>query len=258
MSEGHNIEQYQTYFASGHYDRRYPRPNRHVMAHALNLLPPLGQGRVLDYGCGTGRYLIPLRHYARTCLGFDVSSAALTTLDRHLAGRVRRERVSLFGPESDELCRHCRALDGVDLVLCLFGVIAHVETPAKRRETLSLLGKVLAPGGRLLISVPNRRRRFRREQRRFQGEDQIRYIRDCDGEALELSYRLYDENSLVEELVQAGYRVEEMHAESLFPESWLSHRRWLAGLDHWLCRRLPARLGYGLLAVAVPIEREHG
>lgn len=243
-----NIEQYQTYFASGHYDRRYPRPNRHVMELICTLLP--SRGRVLDYGCGSGRYLIPLRSHAEICLGFDVSTAALVALEQRLEGLSKRERVRVFGPDSAALLRHCRALGGVDLVLCLFGVIAHVETPERRREILKTLRESLAPGGRLLLSVPNRQRRFRREQRRDLGADQIRYIRDCRGEPLELSYRLYDAASLVEELTLAGFRVESLHAESLFPESWVSHLAWLARLDQWLCRRLPARLGYGLLAVA--------
>ncbi|NWO04494.1 MAG: methyltransferase domain-containing protein [Alteromonadaceae bacterium] len=255
-AEESNIQQYQTYFASGHYDRRYPRPNRHVMSHAHNLMP--SGGRVLDFGCGTGRYLIPLYRSARACLGFDVSSEALKTLNERLEALGCQSGVKLIGPELDALRESCEQVGGVDLSLCLFGVLAHVGDSRQRADILACLGQSLAPGGRLLISVPNRRRRFLREQRCSDGSGQISYTRDCQGSVLELSYQLYDADSLVEELEHAGYQVERLLPESILPESWLSNRPILAAVDHWLCRWLPAEWGYGLLAVAYFEQQENG
>ncbi|NLC35430.1 MAG: class I SAM-dependent methyltransferase [Alcaligenaceae bacterium] len=247
----HNIGQYQHYFASGHYDRRYPRPNFSVLRLARKLLPP--GGRVLDYGCGSGRYLLELRHQAQECIGFDICAAALARLNDNLTGLDGSDRITLLGPEAYQLECYQQQTGPVDLALCLFGVLAHIDTPEKRQKVLKDLVRVLDPvHGRLIISVPNRRRRFRKEQRAFRGQDQIRYTRRFTSGTLELSYRLYDSQSLTQELAQAGFSVERLRAESVFPESWLARSAWLARIDHWFCRWLPADLGYGVLAVARP------
>ena len=247
----HNIGQYQYYFASGHYDRRYPRPNFSVLRLVRELLPP--GGRVLDYGCGSGRYLLELRHQAQECIGFDICVAALARLNNNLVGLDGSERITLLGPEFNQLEQYQQQTGPADLALCLFGVLAHIDTPEKRQKVLKYLAWGLKPvHGRLIISVPNRRRRFRKEQRAFRDQDQIRYSRRFDYTALELSYRLYDSDMLMRELNQAGFNVEQVRAESIFPEAWLGRSILLAHVDHWLCRWLTADLGYGILAVARP------
>lgn len=250
-TSNHNTSQYQHYFSSGHYDRRYPRPNFSVLRLARELMP--SGGRVLDYGCGSGRYLLELRHQALECIGFDICAAALARLNDSLIDLNGAARITLLGPEAQQLEDYHQQTGTVDLALCLFGVLAHVETPEKRQKVLKDLARVLEPVyGRLIISVPNRRRRFRKEQRIFRGQDQIRYTRRFTSGTLELSYRLYDSRSLKQELAQAGFRVERLRAESIFPESWLGRSAVLAYVDHVLCRWLPADLGYGILAVARP------
>ncbi|RUA22365.1 hypothetical protein DSL92_06210 [Billgrantia gudaonensis] len=47
-----NIKQYEQYFDSGTYDRRYPLPNRRVMSILESLVTP--DSIILDFGCGSG------------------------------------------------------------------------------------------------------------------------------------------------------------------------------------------------------------
>ncbi len=101
--------------------------------------------RVLDAGCGTayGARLLA-EGGAREVLGVDIAQAVL-------------EAVAPTMPESVRLAPgDVRALDlqdgSFDLVVC-FEVIEHVADPA---AVLDELVRVLAPGGLLLISSPNR------------------------------------------------------------------------------------------------------
>jgi len=251
-----NIEQYRYYFASGHYDRRYPGPNRTVVRWICTLLPE--NGRILDYGCGSGRYLAPLRQRTAEYIGFDVCREALALLRQRLDTLDDDSAITLLGPEEEQVGRYCERHRRVDLALCLFGVLSHIETSRKRRRVLNMLRQTLKPGGRLLVSVPNRRRRFHREQRRQRQPEQIRYIRDCEGQQLELGYHLYDVASLRRTLIDAGFVVERIQAESLFPESWIARFTAVAITDRWLCRLLPAGWGYGLLAIARPTTHAEG
>ena len=82
-------EAYEHYFASGHYDRRYPRPNPTVLRLIRRELPP--GGNVIDFGCGSGRYLLALRGQAGVAAGYDICSAALDAF-RRVAGTDRRGR----------------------------------------------------------------------------------------------------------------------------------------------------------------------
>src|SRR5580704_15837906 len=76
---------YDRYYETGLYDRRYPVPNRRILELILSELGPAG-GRVLDFGCGSGRYALPLAALPGIeVFGYDVSAAAIQELRRRAA-----------------------------------------------------------------------------------------------------------------------------------------------------------------------------
>jgi tRNA (uracil-5-)-methyltransferase TRM9 len=250
LTEDATAQEYEFYFASGNYDRRYPRPNPTVLRIARGLLPR--GGHLIDFGCGSGRYLMTLRHHAGVAAGFDVSETALALLRSKLA-RSGSGSVSILGPDPAELDAHVAERGRADVVLCLFGVLSHIEGRAARRETLGRLARLLDPSrGRLVISVPNRLRRFRREQRALRA-DEIRYSRRFGPRAIELPYKLFDPESFRAELREAGFAIERLVAESVVAEAGVARSPVLRTLDRLACPLLPAAWGYGLLAVARPV-----
>ena len=228
-AEEANVGRYETYFASGHYDRRYPVPNPTVLRLIRQRLPQ--GGHLLDYGCGSGRYLLALRRQAGIAAGFDVCQAALARLRQNIVRAEDAGHVLAIGPDPADIDRHLRRHGPADTVLCLFGVLSHIEGRAERRQTLRHLAGCLKPGtGRLILSVPNRARRFLSEQRAQPGGGgEIRYRRDLGEVSLELSYMLFDLDTLREELEGAGFALEHVGAESLVPESLCGQ---LAGRPH--------------------------
>lgn len=246
---------YESYFASGNYDRRYPAPNLHVMACIERCLAmSLGGGHVIDYGCGSGRYLAALRGRAAVVAGFDISEAALSLL----RDRLRLSDgppVHILGPDPAELDQHLARYGPADLVICLFGVLGHITDPAVRRDVLRTIKGLLRPDtGRLLVSVPNRFRRFWGAQWRagHAAGGAIRYTRAFADGPVTLDYQLFTPTRLRRELDTAGCRVCWMRAESLLPESWLTRNDLARQADASLAPLLPAVLGYGLLAEARP------
>lgn len=239
---------YELYFASGSYDRRYPRPNPRVLAHALRLLRP--GSHLIDYGCGSGRYLLALKDHVRLAAGFDISQTALDLLAARLV--ATGGGAHLLGPEPGAVAAHVARHGPADLVLCLFGVLGHVLPEAARSEALAEMRAALAPGGRLLLSVPNRRRRFRREQRRAGPEARgaISYTRRIAGGSVRLPYQLFDPPRLRAELAASGFAVEGIWPESVLPEAWLLGGVLPALVDGALAPLCPPSWGYGILAEA--------
>lgn len=253
MSEPHTPPAplpYEVYYRSGSYDRRYPRPNPAVLARALDALGP--RSHLIDFGCGTGRYLMALAPHVARAAGFDISPTALALLRQRLTEPPPMD-VAVLGPEPLALDSHVARHGPADLVLCLFGVLAHIQPAAARAETLAMLAGLIAPDtGRLLISVPNRRRRFLREQRAAgQGaRGGITYTRRTEDGPVDLPYQLYDPQSLEAELARAGLAIRGLWAESILPESWLTRHPLWCRLDDVLRKLVPARWGYGLLVLA--------
>ncbi|MCB1312633.1 MAG: class I SAM-dependent methyltransferase [Sedimentitalea sp.] len=241
---------YQTYFASGQYDRRYPGANLTTWARILAELPPAAH--VVDFGCGSGRYLLRLQGRVARAAGFDISAAAIDLLKAR-AARAGWAELDILGPDPDALDSYAARSGPADAVLCLFGVLAHIDDPGARRAALGRMHGLLKPGsGRLLVSVPNRRRRFFREQRAAgpEARGRIAYTRHLGRERITLPYQLYDPASLRAELEAAGFRIHTVRAESVLPESWVLNRAPLRWLDRLLTPLCPARWGYGILAVA--------
>lgn len=50
---------YDYYYASHEYSRRYPKPNRSTLEFLLRNGAEKAEN-ILDYGCGNGRYALPL------------------------------------------------------------------------------------------------------------------------------------------------------------------------------------------------------
>ena len=107
----------------------------------LSNLDPPGEiprrGRLLDFGCGGGVILRLAQSLGWEAEGFEVSQAAVTSC------RAQGLKVS---DRLEGLRKH-----HYDAIV-LSHVLEHVPKPG---DTLTLVEALLAPGGRLLIEVPN-------------------------------------------------------------------------------------------------------
>jgi SAM-dependent methyltransferase len=104
-------------------------------------LPWHGQGRLLDFGCGGGRFLLRMQDQGWKVLGLDRSPGLVAQLReklgvRALAGSLPHVELA---PQSFD-------------VITMWSTLAHVHQPlAALREAYRLL----VPGGRLYVEVPN-------------------------------------------------------------------------------------------------------
>ncbi|RJF80782.1 class I SAM-dependent methyltransferase [Oleomonas cavernae] len=250
---------YDAYFASGLYLSRYPMPNRRTLRLLRQTLPT--GGRLLDYGAGEGRYCFALaRDRGAEVVAADISAVARD----HLAGAARglglADRVHVCDPGDATYRRQVGALGGFNVVLLGFGVLGHIAGHAARIALLSALRASLAPGGRLVLGLPNAARRFRAVQAACapliaRGElepGDICYERQTGGSAIALYYHLYRRDEIRRDLGEAGFTVERLTVESMLPESAVTHSALLGRLDDLACGLVPVDWGYGYLVMARP------
>lgn len=98
-------------------------------------------GTLLEVGCATGPYIAEMRELGWNVIGVEPDESAARAARENLGLDVRTGTL-----EGSELPAGC-----CDVVVMRM-VLEHVPEP---RATLAEVGRVLAPGGRLLISVPN-------------------------------------------------------------------------------------------------------
>lgn len=253
---------YDLYYLDGAYRRRYPRPNAATLDFVLDHGARDAE-RILDFGCGDGRYCIALLERTNANVtAYDISASSLIALNARLMGSEDRKRVSLAGTEMSQL-EHDAPYDAV---LMLFGVLSLIGDRVARVETLSRLRRLIREDGRLMISVPSiwRRRpsellrhavarRLRRAKPPLHEGGNICFVRSVDGRALTFFYHLYGVRDLHAELADAGFDVRRCEAESLLPEWCVTQSHLIEALDRRLCRWLPPILGYGIRVLATPV-----
>ena len=240
---------YDLYYKTGFYASRYPQANQRVLRLLRRVLDAAGPGAVIDLGCGNGRYFVPvLQGNDREAFGFDICARCLIDLRGRLDRSGLGARGHLVEGDATDVAEAVRDRPVV-LAMIMFGVLSHIAGHGNRIDTLRRLAEAVEPErGRVVLSVPNRLRRFRRHPADVEGD--IVYRRTTGEGDLTLYYHLYDPETIRRDLAEAGLAVEQMVAESLLPESWITRHRWLGVLDGVFSRFVPARFGYGLLIVA--------
>jgi 2-polyprenyl-3-methyl-5-hydroxy-6-metoxy-1,4-benzoquinol methylase len=122
--------------------RRFRRPPfwkpYHPQKHGL---PLVGQGRLLDFGCGAGAFLQRMQRQGWQVTGMDFSPEVCDEIRsrlhlRALPGTLPHPELS---PESFD-------------AITMWHSLEHVHGP---REVLAHAWRLLSPGGKLLIGVPN-------------------------------------------------------------------------------------------------------
>ena len=162
-----------------YYDRIAPRlvavesRNWHLQSRmALNLetIDRYGTpgGRVLDVGCGTGFLLENLAGRGYSGVGIDLSPESVALAQERLERLGVADRLEAIVGSAYE------PPEGPFDLIALTDVLEHLEDP---RACLRALREVMAPGGLLVISTPNRRslpgaRRFAAEH--LPGGDRIK------------------------------------------------------------------------------------
>ncbi len=252
---------YDHYIASGLYDSRYPKPNRRVLRQALQMLP--AGGTFLDFGAGTGRYTLPLLALSgANGVAYDICRVACSTLTSRARDYVAAGRLKIVdGPMGAIRPIADRPFD---LALLAFGVLGHIAGREERLSVLRAVRDMLHPNGRILLGLPNARRRFLAEQVAARplirnGElepGDIFYHRTTGADRIELFYHLYTAAEARRDLAEAGFRVDRIGPESVLPESEAVRRRATGMLDDVLSGLVPAWLAYGLLIAARPAGGE--
>lgn len=203
---------------------RRSRSHRRLTRSIFNLIPGReesqtpgpGPGRLLDFGCGAGSFLERVGRQGWQTTGLDMSENAA----REVSARTK-----------------CKVLVGSlphpDLQPATFDVITmrqsleHVHQPL---ETLREAFRLLAPGGKLLVSVPNiASLPFRWFGHAWVGLDLPRHLTH------------FSPRTLPRMLLRAGFEVGPVHM--------LRHRSWLQSSAERWCEALGRRSWHRMLRV---------
>lgn len=118
-------------------------------AALMTLLQARRGERILDVGCGNGRDLLPLLEAGCVCTGIDCSPEMIAEARRRLPPACT-SRCELLVADATRLPFADGAFDAV----FSSEVIEHIPD---WRAAVTEMARVLAPGGRLVITTPNRR-----------------------------------------------------------------------------------------------------
>jgi len=200
-------------------DQRQDEAEQQALAAARSAGCPDG-GDLLDVPCGFGRHSIPLARAGYRVVGVDRSEALLAEAERRAGGEPRPE---LVRADYRELPFPEASFDAAVNLFSSLGYLGDEEDTSVLRE----IGRVLRPGGRLVIETLHRdfiARHFREQDWRLLGEGRLllehrtfdlragvtqvtQTLIESSGErdARPFSLRVYSATELVAMLDRAGF-----------------------------------------------------
>lgn len=161
-------------------------------------LDDIADRRVVDAGCGTGRWLVELRKRGAAAIGFDFSAAMLAR------AAAKDCAVALADLRQLPLPDRC-----ADIVICALS-IGHVPDA---RDGIAELARLVRPGGRLLLSDFHPDAHHRGWRRTFRQSGRTHEVLHYPHSISELVSAAADYGLVIEELLEPGF---EERQEDLF------------------------------------------
>lgn len=248
---------YDVYYSSGFYETRYPMPNPNMLRRVKSLIGS-ERSRVLDFGCGDGRYAVPLVKQTNAhVIAYDISPAGVGIIEKRCPDAISQNRLTLLHGDFEVLKAAVESGPPLDVALLMFGVITHIRGRQQRIDILASIRKLMRPNGKLVLTAANRGRRFKEEQvalasavaRGDLESGDIVYHRIQGDNRIDLYMHAYEQTEFVEDLKAAGLRVLELGAESIMQESTVVSSNAAAMLDRALQWVLPVDAAYDFMAV---------
>ena len=106
---------------------------------------------IADFGCGTGRTLVPLVQKGASGLAIDMSTHML----RALQSKVDEQALDICCLRANLVDLSCVASASVDFGLCMFSTLGMIRGIENRQSALEHFYRVLKPGARLVLHVHN-------------------------------------------------------------------------------------------------------
>lgn len=235
-------------------DKRF---NDMEMSFILGKLKP--QDEVLDMGCGTGRFTVPMAEKVRKVTGLDLCPAMIEKARE----KAQERGVEVEFKEGD--MTNLPYEDGTFDVVTSMVALMHI--PLELRQTaFAEAARVLRPGGRMIINVKNTAFESLCPTDRFVGVDvtdvenkQLVFTENRTGEDLVTNWYSFSPEEIVRLFSTAGLSMVHMRANiplfAWFANEVLQHAHiyaTLSGLENILADMPPFnRLGYYTLAEAV-------
>ena len=245
MEISEHFDSYKRYFLSGFYKKRYPKPNKRTLEIIRKGIP--FSERILDVGCGEGRYSIPLSEKFDVT-AVDVSEEAVYEL-KEFKSVNSKTNIDITIEALPLRLKSKKYEKKFRKVIMIFGVLSHIVHKKERAQLLKDIQEICKRNKcEFVVSVPNEARRFRNISKDEEGV--ITYSRHHNNDRLTFYYKLYTLENLRIELFDAGFREVKVSAESVLPESLVVRYKMLGLVDQFLCLIIPDKYGYVLLAVA--------
>ena len=112
-------------------------------------LHPDNTKKILDLGCGVGKFLVPLTSMNYEVTGVDISKAVLDEC------RIRLKKQNLNACLKNQSADEIDFSSQFDAVICLDSVICYLKSPEKIIKALKNVRKALKPGGKFFIENRN-------------------------------------------------------------------------------------------------------
>lgn len=125
--------------------------DQQLVARLLKDPPSSAECVIADFGCGTGRSVLPILPLGYQVLALDLSIPMLEHLQAKLAERPEAEQQRLLAVQANLLELDCLATQSVDLGLCLYSTYGMLRGKRNRLRFLQHVNRILKPQGRLVL-----------------------------------------------------------------------------------------------------------
>ena len=139
----HGDYQYRA-LTQGHPVQRYWHASK--LALVDRILKPVRTDKVIDVGCGSGVVADHIASTGAEVVGVDANRSAITFATQHFARTNLEFRVGTAGD--------LRFDDGAFTKIVFMEVLEHLSV-AEAEPVMTILRRLAAPGGRLLVTTPN-------------------------------------------------------------------------------------------------------